>query len=292
MYRAIFVDATKPINNALAQIVSVFKEAGWGVVQQGDENGIESGSENEVILASLPLNGKTLYVKWVVATDEITSSEPHGNYKWGLLISIARAANDNQYEWTPLFASTIFHGGNYDIIVAPHAFVILPPETQTHRFAYGTWCALLAPLLDVMPASDYIPFVFLGDRVIGAFERVFPHSTLNGAPVFLVNLPDGRLLNTFIVLHPSMGKKFILQRERVDYIAPLMVMVDTGGALSPILYSPDWFIENNPRQQTYIPTQQSVGYGDFLVPKVIYNSVRVLPCGLLPPDGAKLLSVF
>lgn len=284
MYRAIYVNATQPITAALEQVVGVFADAGWDVVSE---------ETTEAIVASQPINNKVLYVKWRASTDEETSSEPHGTFKWGLFVSIARAREGNNFVWTPEFASTIFHGGQYDFIIAPHAFVILPPTTQTHRFAFGTWCALLAPLPGVTSDGDYTPFVLLGDRAIGMFERAYSHATLNSAPVYFLQLPNGSALNLFFVLHPTMGRRVIFQRERWDYIAPLMVMVEAGGALSPILYSPDWFVESTPRQQTYIPTQQSVELSDFLVPKMIYyGSVRVLPCGLLPPDGAKLLSVF
>lgn len=278
MYRAIFVNAAQPVTEALSQLTTAFVDAGWSVVEQGDYH---------AVVASQVRNGKQLLVKWRVDESDAPSSEPTGNFRWGLLVSVARKPDD----WSPEFASTIFHGGQYDVIIAPHSFVILPPETQTHRFAYGTWCALLEPMHQFF-GGDYIPFAFLGDRTLGAFERAFPHATVSSAPVYYINTASGEVTNAFAVAHVSVGRKVLLQRERFDYIAPVILLMVVGGALHMAYIAPDWFVEVTPRQPVYIPTHQSYAMGDFLVPRVVYGGVRVLPCGLLPPDGAKLLSVF
>lgn len=284
MVREIFIDARQPIDDAISKIAAVFDEAGWDILVQ----------ESRAVVVKSPesANGNYLRVKWSAAEDERRDSEAGGAFKWGVLVAIGRENSDSAPGWTENFASTIFHGGAYTFVISPTSFVLLPPETQTHRFSYGTWCTLLYPIIPtyVRNQGNKVPFLFMGDRAMGAYERQFLH-TQNYAPVFLLHFPNGEQTNSVAVMHASLGRKFIFQRDRYQYIIPFSVFDSDGVYLTPVLSAPHWFVEINPLTQTYLPTLQSVGIGDFLVPKMVLRAIKVVPCGLLPPDGAKLLSV-
>lgn len=287
MYKRLFIDATQPLGTALENIVLLFYQSGWEIVEQ---------TPTEATLRSpQPSTGARLRIKFIVSSGERTSSEPTGNYLWGLHIALARRdASDTTYH--PEMATTIFHGGYYDFIINDYSFIIVPPETQTHRFQFGTWCTLLQPVsthgLSQHPTlqGEYTPFLFMGDRSIGSLARNFPHIQ-NHHPVYLIQYPNGSVSNTVYVAHISIGRKFLFQREYNTILSPFILLDNEGGVMLPLMSAPAWWVEAIPTRPTYLPTASSLLLRDFLVPRVLVNA-RGLACGELPPDGARLISLI
>jgi len=287
----LLVDATRPITDTLSNLANIFTEAGWIVAS------VDVGGKWYVLRSPYSVGGRNLYVRWSVSDDEEVADVPQGNYKTGLLITVGRRLGDNPpatIEWLDARASTIFQGGVYYVIVNDSSFVIVPPELQTYRYQFGTWCSLLIPTLPTHPAydGDYVPFVLFCDRWLGKITRDYPHTQLS-APTRVLQLPNGEIHHTTLVAHVRMGKKYLFARERNNYISPLAFLIEESGYYVPLVNAPHWFVEINPAQPMYIPTEDSLDIKNFLTTRYIFGGrIRVVPCGLLPPDGAKLLVAF
>ena len=288
MYREIFVDARQPLTVAMENISQAFADAGWQVVQVNGYNEVQ-------LVSPASVDGKNLVVRLLVPSGETTSDVPHGAFMWGINIKVLRRGLD---EFTPEFATTIFHGGVYTFIINDYSFIIVPPETQPRRFMYGTWVALLYPVtLPVAGATlpqhsgDYTAFLLATDRIVGEKERKFPH-ILSPKATNYIQFGNGVVSQDMRVLHPHGGRKTALQRDVFHYSSVFTLLVEEGGFFIPVYTVPTWFIEVNPKQPFYLPTTSSYDRGDFLAGRISPWGVRVVACGELPPDGAKLLSVY
>lgn len=283
-YREILIDARQPLTANMAQIASIFTDAGWTVRQINGYNEVE-------LVSPAAVGGRNLTVRMLIPTDETTSDVPHGSFKWGINLKVDTNGAGN---FSPEFATTIFHGGVYTFIVTNLSFVIVPPETQPRRFAYGTWVSLLKPIEGLsLPEhyGAYTPLLVATDRIVGEKERRFPH-IVHAKPTNFILFANGEISQEMRILHPQMGRKTVLQRDTFNYIHPFVLLIPAGGYFVPSFYAPNWFVEVNPKQPFYIATASSYDRGDFLAMRMLPFGVRAVACGELPPDGAKLISSF
>jgi len=278
MLATLQINITDPMATTMGKLAQVFSDAGWTVEVDpaspvGDFTVTSPGKVGE----NFPL-----VARFVADTSSLS-------WERGINIVLYRVTYPTVGE--PMeFASTIVTGGTYTLAINSLGFVITPPETQTHRFQYGTWAGLLLPFSPIydLPPSEWVatPLFFTTDRILGFAERserhIIPTKTTN-----ILQTPEEEVYDTFMIAHLHLGKMTPLERDKDKFILPLVFCVPWGDYVLPYMIAPTFFVEVNPMRTFYLPVES---YKDFLKPRILPFG-KVVACGELPPQGATLLAI-